>query len=306
MSVQLALSVVVFVAVLVSLSALSWGLTARQEARRRQIAHRLGLEQGPTVALRIDRAHERWPLRWMRDLIGRAGMHEEVRHLLARILAAALGGVVITGLLFRGPVAVLGLLFGLLPVLLMARRANKRSVQLAEQLPDALDRIGRTLRAGHAFPDALRSAAAELPAPIGEEFARVSEANRLGVDLRTCLEALANQHPDSFDLRLFVSAVLLNRETGGNLVEILDHLAETVRERLIFHQKVVALTAETNVSAIILGALPFVVSGILILLRPAYLLPLLTTTPGRILLFIALGSLFLGLVLMRAFARVEV
>ena len=135
MSVQLALSVVVFVAVLVSLSALSWGMTARQEARRRQIAHRLGLEQSPRVALRMDRASEAWPLRSLRDLIGRAGMHEEVRHLLVRMFAAALGGVVITAILFRGPVAVLGLVLGLVPLLLMERRARKRSRQLGLTIP---------------------------------------------------------------------------------------------------------------------------------------------------------------------------
>ena len=135
MSVQLALSVVVFVAVLVSLSALSWGMTARQEARRRQIAHRLGLEQSPRVALRMDRASEAWQLRSLRDLIGRAGMHEEVRHLLVRMFAAALGGVVITAILFRGPVAVLGLVLGLVPLLLMERRARKRSRQLGLTIP---------------------------------------------------------------------------------------------------------------------------------------------------------------------------
>ena len=295
-----------FVGLLSTLTALSWGFAARREVWRRKMAHRLGLDSAAPPLQTFDDAPRRWPARWLHGWLARAGHHEDLTHLVVRIGAAALGGLVLTFTVFDGPGSVIGVAVGAVPVLLLMRRARLRAVRITEQLPDALDRVGRALKAGHAFNDALRAAAQDLPEPIGEELARVSEANRLGVDMRTCLEALALQNPGSFDLRLFVSAVLLNRDTGGNLVEILDHLADTIRERLLFQQKVLSLTAETNVSALILGALPFIVAGILLLLRPAYLLPMFVTGPGQVLLAVALGSLTIGVLLLRALARVDV
>ncbi len=304
--VQLVLSILVFVSLLTTLTALSWGLAARREARKRKMAHRIGLDVSAQSLTTLDVAPRHWPLRWFHTQLARAGRREALPHVFVRIGASALGGLVLSFALLDGPASLVGVLAGAIPILLLVRRAHLRSKRITEQLPDALDRIGRALRAGHAFNDALRAAAQDLPEPIGEELARVSEANRLGVDMRTCLETLAQQNPGSFDLRLMVSAVLLNRDTGGNLVEILDHLADTIRERLLFEQKVQSLTAETNVSSMILGVLPFIVAGMLVLLRPAYLQPLFVTGPGQALLAVALGSLAVGVLLLRALARVDV
>lgn len=300
------LAVGVAVAIMLA-STFAWAAwAARRDAWHQKLEHRAGLEGATYAALRLNRAEENRFARGLRDLLERAGDHEGLDALFARTLVFTLAGTATTFVLFHGPARALGLLAATVPFLLLRSRARRRSAELTRQLPDALDRIARTLRSGHAFSDALRLAATELADPIGEELARVTETHRLGVDLRDALEALARRNADNFDLRLLVGAILLHRETGGNLVEILDQLAETVRERTIFHQKVRALTAEVNVSALILGALPFVVTVALFAIEPAYLVPLFHSTLGHAMLAGAGTSLVLGALLMRQIAAVEV
>ena len=121
-----------------------------------------------------------------------------------------------------------------------------------------------------------------------------------------CLESLVVRNSGNFDISLFVGAVLLHRETGGNMVEMLDHMAEMMREQQTFKQKVKALTAEVRMSAVILGVLPFLVTGALAVMQPNYLLPLIQTSLGNKLLGVAVASLVLAGVVMRRLARVEV
>jgi tight adherence protein B len=125
------------------------------------------------------------------------------------------------------------------------------------------------------------------------------------MELRPCLESLLRRVPHCFELRLLVGAVLLNRETGGNLVEILDRLADTVRERLVFEGKVRALTAEVRVSAIILSFMPFAAAAVLTWVDATYLLPLTEPGLGRTMLFGATLSMVAGMLLMRRLAQVE-
>lgn len=302
----LIVGVAVFVAVMLVVTFVASAITARREAWLHKIEHRLGVDTPDVSMLRLNRAAEIAPVRWARDLLERAGDHDGLDALLVRMAVFGIAGTVISVWLLHGPAKAAGALCVFVPLLLLRSRAIQRSTQLTLQLPDALDRIARTLRAGHAFSDALRLAATELADPIGEELARVSETHRLGVEMRQALENLCTRNSENFDLRLFVGAVLLHRETGGNLVEILDQLAETVRERTIFHQKVRALTAEVNVSAIILGALPFIVALALLGVQPDYLVPLFRTDLGQMMLVVAGTSLVVGALLMRRLAMVEV
>lgn len=302
----LIVGIVMFVAVMLVATLVAGAVTARREAWRHKVEHRLGVEGTGIGTLRLNRAEELAVSRWLRDLLDRAGDHDGLEALFVRMAVFGLAATVVSIWLLAGPAKAAGLLCVFVPLLLLRSRAIQRSTQLTIQLPDALDRIARTLRAGHAFSDALRLAAAELPDPIGEELARVSETHRLGVDMRQALESLSERNNRNFDLRLFVGAVLLHRDTGGNLVEILDQLAETVRERTIFHQKVRALTAEVNVSAIILGALPFIVALALLAVQPDYLRPLFRTDLGHVMLAAAGASLVAGGLLMRRLAMVEV
>jgi len=141
--------------------------------------------------------------------------------------------------------------------------------------------------------------------PIARELGQVYEQHNLGRDFRECMTELAQRNPHNFDLKIFVSSLLLQRETGGNLIEILDNIAATIRARFVFKAKVKALTAEARMSALILGLLPFVVSGAIALLRPGYLGALIADPMGLNMLAIC-GMLYIaGAVMMRGLARVE-
>lgn len=298
------IAVTLFVAVLVGLSAGYQAWLYRRQARRSKAARRLGIEK-EALRARLDLPVRHGSSLWLQHHLDQAGDVRTIRTFVVQsCILAALGGVA-SVILLHGPAMIVGVSLGLLPLLMLRRQSQVRSQKITEQLPDAFDRIAGTLRAGHAFSDALRIASEELPAPLSDELARVVLVQSLGVDLRRSLQTLALRNVDNFDIRLFVGAVLLNRETGGNLVEILGHLAETVRERLIFDSKVIALTAEVRLSAWILGSLPFAVSGALLLIKPAYLAPLLGSDPGRILLAIGVMSLVVGAIIMRRLSSVE-
>ncbi len=298
------LTISVFTTMLVTLTLGYEAWRQRRLARRAVSARRMGLEDEALRAT-LDRPALHGAALWLRTRLDQAGDPRTAQQFVLETAGLAACGLLVTVLFLHGPLKLAGLLLGGIPILLLRRRASIRSKMITEQLPDAFDRIERTLRTGHAFSDALRLASEEMPAPLSEELARVVSLQALGVDLRGSLETLAARNPTNFDIRLFVGAVLLNRETGGNLVEILDHLAETVRERLIFDGKVLALTAEVRLSALILGALPFVVSGALLAIKPTYLAPLLGSDGGREMLLVGVVSLLIGAVLMRRLAAVE-
>lgn len=300
----LGVSVSLFIAVLLVLTLAGQAWVSHRASRRAQAVHRLGLDEERLKAS-FDQAVQGDRTSWLRQRLDQAGDARSPGQLLFGMALLSAFGLFGTVLFLDGPAQALGLALGALPLLLLRRKAALRSLMITEQLPDAFDRIGRTLRAGHAFSDALRIAGEESPAPLADELARVATLHSLGVDLRRCLDTLASRNPANFEIRLFVGGVLLNRETGGNLVEILDHLAETVRERLIFDGKVLALTAEVRLSAWILGSLPFVATAVLLLIKPGYLSPLTGSDPGRALLFIGTISLLLGVVVMRRLAAVE-
>ena len=298
------IAVTLFVAVLVGLSAGYQAWLYRRQARRSKAARRLGIEQ-EALRARLDLPVRHGSSLWLQHHLDQAGDVRTIRTFVVQsCILAALGGVA-SVILLHGPAMIVGVSLGLVPLLMLRRQSQVRSQKITEQLPDAFDRIAGTLRAGHAFSDALRIASEELPARVSDELARVVLVQSLGVDLRRSLQTLALRNVDNFDIRLFVGAVLLNRETGGNLVEILGHLAETVRERLIFDSKVIALTAEVRLSAWILGALPFVVAAALLVVKPSYLSPLLGSDLGRVLLAVGVVSLVVGAIIMRRLSSVE-
>lgn len=291
---------------------LAWNaIRARQEGRREKLGRRLGAigQEGGDL---LRRAAPTTPA-WMGERIGpwvalqvkRAGRDEDPRDFVVRAAAFGFVGFIVLLVLTRGPLAIFGLVLGVIPFLALRRQATKRSLDLSVQLPDGLDLIARTLRAGHAFGDALRISANELPQPLSRELGIVAEESRLGRDPRESLTDLVLRNPDNFDLRLFVSSIMLQRETGGNLIEMLDNLSKTIRERIIFGEKVEALTAEVRFSALILTAMPFLVAFAIMVIRPEYMSPLFQTTMGRIILGAAIVSLSTGALIMRRLSHVE-
>ncbi|NUQ11220.1 MAG: type II secretion system F family protein [Gemmatimonadaceae bacterium] len=192
-----------------------------------------------------------------------------------------------------------------IPVLWLQRAVSRRARAFSAQLPDALDMLVNAMRAGYSFQAAMKFIGEELPAPLGPEFLRFYEEQRLGVEVRTALISLQHRVND-LDLRMFVTAVLIQRETGGNLSEILDRIATLMRERSALKDEVETLTAESRLSARIMSALPFFVFAVAWAFDPGFMTPLLQAEIGPWLIGGAIGSIVLGYLVMNRIADVKV
>lgn len=193
-----------------------------------------------------------------------------------------------------------------MPYFYLDYTAKARANALVSQLPDALDLMGRSLQAGVGLNDAFKLVAEEMPMPVAQEFGRVFEEVRFGRDYREAFHKMLDRNPGVFDLRLMVSSVLLQRETGGNLIEILENISTMIRARFGFHAKVRAMTAEAKFSAMVLGGLPFAVIMLLVLSSPEYLRPLQEEMLGKIIVAIDCMLYGGGIMIMRDMINVKV
>lgn len=307
------ITAVVFTAFLAIGQSAYWAYVARTEAHQRDLARRLGtLGDGPQESLFRQQAADA-----AAKALGRLGVHFQetidqadseltVSSLLARMMVA--GGVmgIVIALIAGLPGFLLGPVFGLIPYFLLRRAGARRARMLIEQLPEVLDLMARSLQAGLSLNDAFRSVAEEMPLPAAAEFGRVFEEIRFGREYREALGNLVKRNPALFDLRLFVSSVLLQRETGGNLIEILENISNTIRARFLFEAKVRALTSEARFSALILGSLPLLVAALLLVVNPVYLTPLVTDSLGNFFLLFAVVMYSFGVFLMQRLSQVEV
>ncbi|MEM5434322.1 type II secretion system F family protein [Paraburkholderia diazotrophica] len=222
--------------------------------------------------------------------------------LLPPLVVWIAGSVVYVPLLPR--LAVI-LLAGMIAPFRVNRAKSKRMKQIEQQLPEAADMIGRSLRAGHSFSTALGMVGDEMPEPIGSEFRTTFGQINFGVSLNDALSGLANRIPIS-DLRYFVIAVLIQRESGGNLAEILGNISQIIRARLALLGKVRVLSAEGRLSAWVLGALPFVVAFVISIINPGFLRILWTDPAGTKLVGAALVMMLFGMIWMRKVIRIHV
>ncbi len=292
---------------------LMWMSMESQELDRRSaLSRRLGPGAEEDMAVAELQRRQEEPLPWLGPM--GVGLHAVAQRTGGRFSALTILGLTVLFMalgvggmiwLFDGPVVAVGLIAGVFPYLYIHKQIESRSLRITEQLPDALDLMGRALRAGHPFTDALRMAAMEMPAPLGPEFMQTAEHHRLGIELRECLEGLARRIPGNFEVRYLVSAVMLQRETGGNLIEVLENLSDTIRDRIVFGNKVSALTAEVRATGSVLQVLPFFVLGALLITEPNYLNPLFEPGLGRNMLVYAGSSMAMGAWIMRRIADVE-
>jgi tight adherence protein B len=185
----------------------------------------------------------------------------------------------------------------LTPLVYILRLGSQRLKKIEQQLPDALDLLSRAMQAGHAFSSALRMAGMESPEPIAHEFRTTFDEINFGVAMQDALVNLAARVA-SADLRYFVIAVLIQRETGGNLAELLTSIAALIRERFKLAGMVRVLSAEGRLSAWILALLPFALAGIVNLVNPQFMSLLWTDPTGIKLVFGALGLMALGVIWM--------
>jgi len=198
-----------------------------------------------------------------------------------------------------------GLAGCVMPLVYIHYRRSQRMAKMERQLPEALDLITRALQAGHAFSSALKMAGEETQDPVAGEFHTVHDEVNFGVSLEQALTHLSERVPLT-DLRYFVVAVLIQRDSGGNLTEILANLSKLIRERLKLMAKVRVLSAEGRMSAWILGLLPFFLGGIMHLANPGFMKPLWTDPIGIAMLKVLFTLMLVGAVLLRRIIRIRV
>jgi len=173
------------------------------------------------------------------------------------------------------------------------------------QLPDALELIARALRAGHAFSSGMKLAADEFDDPLGPEFAETLDEVNFGISVSDALKNLSGR-VDCSDLKYFVVSVILQRETGGNLAEIIDSIAHLIRERFKLQGRIRVLAAEGKFSATILLILPFLVAVALRFINPAYITTLVTDPIGKVLASIGAFLMIIGILVMRRMIDIKV
>lgn len=187
---------------------------------------------------------------------------------------------------------------------IIAHRLGKRRAAFAEQLDDTLQLVASGLRAGHSLSAAFDTVALESESPTAEEFARVLNKHRIGIDLGTALEECATRmHSD--DLAWTAQAVAIHREVGGNLSEVLDHVGETIRERNQIRRQVATLSAEGRMSANVLIILPIGVAAVLMVLSPDYLSVFITSPLGWAMIAASLVLFAIGTLWLRAVVRIR-
>jgi tight adherence protein B len=244
---------------------------------------------------------------WAARELTRAGARRNPGELLMACVVTAIVGALVVGRLLPGA---LGLVVGAavggwLPVLLLRREASQRVKKFEIQLPDALDMLVNSLRAGYSLQAAMEFVGSEVPAPLGPEFARFYDEQRLGVDVREALLRLQDRI-GTYDIKMFVTALLIQRETGGNLAEVLGGIATLMRERVAFRGEVDTLTSEAKGSAKVLTALPILVFAALYMVSPGFVEPLLTTDTGHKLIALAIGMVVTGYFVLSKLADIDI
>jgi tight adherence protein B len=221
-------------------------------------------------------------------------------------VAGALLGTKLRILMFTLPSVVgMAALMGSLPFLYLWRKRATRLAQFEKQFPEALDFLARAMRAGHAFAASLEMLSKETAPPLGPEFRIVYDEQNLGAPLEVALRRLAERVP-LLDVRFFVSAVLLQRQTGGNLAEILRNLARVIRERFQLKGQVRAMSAHGRITAAVLTVLPILTMLGLMLLAPDYLRFMARDPHGKYLILAAVLGQITGYYLMRRITNIRI
>lgn len=221
---------------------------------------------------------------------------------MAGLLAALAASVVSASILLMVGA---GLLAAAIPFIHVWWTRKKRFEHFLEHLPDALDLMSRALSAGHAFSEAMHMASAEMPEPIATEFRKTYEEQNLGLSLKLALENLTQRIP-LLDLRMCVTAVLIQRETGGNLSEILEKVAYTIRERFRIMGDLKTLTTSSRMSAWLLCGLPIFVTFVITAMNPDYMSILWKDQRGHYLIGIALLLQVTGMLIVRKILKIKI
>jgi tight adherence protein B len=236
--------------------------------------------------------------------IERAGLHWTVGEFtIASALLASMGLLAAQsfGVAASLAAATIGLV---LPTFLLNVQRRRRVARIEEQLPEAIDMIVNAMRAGFSFQAAMTFVGEEMAAPIGEEFATFYEEQRLGLDVRDALLDL-QERIDTLDIKMFVTSLLIQRETGGNLGEILTGLSTLIRDRAALRDQIDTLTAEPKLTGTALALLPLLAFAVIMILNRPMMQPMFDTETGRYTLMFAAGILTVGFLMIRRIARID-
>ena len=316
-------AVMLFVAVVLALEGVYTIWASKRSAESKRLAARLRNLGGPGTEARlsIERTKRRSHWSWLDDhLIALLPNGDRLlRYLETSGTGTTAGEIVVTSsgfalvgfflpLMLARPMlfSVFGALaLGALPWWRLSRRRDQRIRLFEKQIPEALDLMGRAMRAGHAFPTAVQMVGDEMADPIGQEFRTLFDETNYGVPQQVALLRLADRVPVS-DLAYFVVAVSIQRESGGNLAELLDNISNIVRARLKLLGQVRTLSAEGRLSAWILIALPFVTGALIHIITPQFMAILWTDPTGIRLVAAAFVIMTLGVLWMRSIIRIRV
>ena len=199
---------------------------------------------------------------------------------------------------------ILAAVAGFIPWVWLGYAQRRRLAAFDAQLPEALDMMSNAMKAGYSFQAATKFISEELGAPLGTEFGRFYDEQRLGIDVRTALVAM-HERIDSLNLKMFVTAVLIQRETGGNLTELLGNLGTLMRDRVALRGQIDTLAAEPKLSGRFLSLLPVVIFLILGALNPTFVAPFRSSTAGHYMLAGGVVSCIIGYMIMMKMARID-
>ena len=239
--------------------------------------------------------------------IEQSGMKASISSVL--LIALVLAGVMalVANMVTRAPMSMIaGAALGFsMPFIVLRVKRTRRLRRFEEEFPEALDLISRALKAGHAFATGLKMVADEMKEPVGPEFRKTFDEQNFGLPLKDALENLTLRIP-ILDMRFFATAVLIQRETGGNLSEILENLAHVVRERFKILRQVRVYTAHGRLTGYVLLALPAVLAIALSFINPEHMNLLFRERIGQILLMVAMGMQTAGFIWIRQVVKIEV
>jgi tight adherence protein B len=243
----------------------------------------------------------------IQKMLAQGGMSARAGNFLGM---SALVGVVATflayGLTRRVEIAWVAMLLGfVMPYAYASYRRNKRFEKFEELFPEAIDTLARAVRAGHAFTTALEMITDEVAEPVSGEFRQLYEEQKFGMPVRDALMNLTERMP-LVDVKFFVTAVMLQRETGGNLAEILDNLSYVIRERFKIQRQVRVYTAQGRLTMALLMGMPPIIVTVMLILNPAFISPLFSDPIGHMLLVAGISLQTIGYFVIRRIIRIQV
>lgn len=254
------------------------------------------------ILLGMSRAHR------LNQFIQQSGLGWSVSKVL--LSCAAMGGIALMLMMYAAHQSfflsvVVGACLAAIPILYVGRKRSIRFLKFETQLPDALDLMTRALRSGHAFPAALQMVGEEMPDPVSGEFGIVHDEINFGTSLHQALTNLSVRVPLT-DLRYFIVSVLIQRESGGNLTEVLGNLSRLIRERLKLMAKVKVLSSEGRLSAWVLGLMPFALGAAMVVVNPEFMKPLWNDPIGISIIKYMLVLMAFGVLILRKIIKIRV